>query len=245
MYALFFPFKKWLLKFFCCLKLTHLCGAAWVSKVGLSPVCWKKMLCSGSTAIVQSTEEVRFADRSDLKRVLRSFPNWWRWSRRWGKYCKIATVPAQRFVLAEGRRGISTKCSSLALHVLCVIHFNGKTRCWETYFTKWSPFVICAFVGLWQGWGTYLLSRAAWIVHYRRQAAKSIHCILNFNHYLTMKKRDFLTFSTKYLSTCLSWSFVLTRCCTLTWVTKIHFDAGHNKCSRGPHVPHPWFMVIW
>jgi len=38
-----------------------------------------------------------------------------------------------------------------------------------------------------QGWGTYLLSRAAGNVHYRRRAGKSIGFILKFNLYLTMR----------------------------------------------------------
>ena len=40
-----------------------------------------------------------------------------------------------------------------------------------------------------------------------------------------MRKRDF---SCLTICTCLSWSFVLTRCCTLTWVTKILMTAISN-----------------
>ena len=50
---------------------------------------------------------------------------------------------------------------------------------------------------------------------------------------------------TYYLSTCLSWIFVLTRCCTLTWVYNENCVAGHIKCSRGPQVPHPWCNVMF
>ena len=39
-----------------------------------------------------------------------------------------------------------------------------------------------------QGWRNYLLSRTAWIVHYRWWAAKSIDFILKFCLYLTMRK---------------------------------------------------------
>ena len=46
-------------------------------------------------------------------------------------------------------------------------------------------------ISLHQGWGTYLLSRAAWIVHYRWRAAKSIDFILNFHLYLIMRKSGF------------------------------------------------------
>jgi len=41
------------------------------------------------------------------------------------------------------------------------------------------------------GCGTYLLSGAAWIVHYRRRAAKSIDFILKFHLCFTAMKSDF------------------------------------------------------
>jgi len=74
------------------------------------------------------------------------------------------------------------------------------------------------------GWGTYFLSRAAWTVHYRWRAAKSNSFILKFYLYLNMRKEWLL--SIYYLSSCLSWSFVLTRCCSLTWVTKVLMRAA-------------------
>jgi len=40
-----------------------------------------------------------------------------------------------------------------------------------------------------QGWGTFLLSQAAWIVHHRWRSAKSINFILKFYFYL-MRKSD-------------------------------------------------------
>jgi len=70
-----------------------------------------------------------------------------------------------------------------------------------------------------QGWGTYLLSRTAWIVHYCWRAAYNnwFHPkILPLSNY-----EEVWLLLTYYLSTCLSWSFVLTWCCTLTWVTEI------------------------
>jgi len=42
---------------------------------------------------------------------------------------------------------------------------------------------------------------------------------------------------TYYVSTCLSWSFVLTRCCALTWVTKILMRATFG--SRAATSPPP------
>ena len=57
-----------------------------------------------------------------------------------------------------------------------------------------------------------------------------------FYLYLTMKKSDFSWHT--ILSTCLSSSFVLTRCCTITWVTKILMQTISNV-----HVPHPCFKA--
>ena len=45
-------------------------------------------------------------------------------------------------------------------------------------------------IDLTQGWGTYLLSRAAWSVDYRWRAAKSINFILKLHLYLTTRKND-------------------------------------------------------
>jgi len=46
-------------------------------------------------------------------------------------------------------------------------------------------------MGLVQGCGTYILSRAACNVDYRWRAAKSIELILKIYHYLTVRKSDF------------------------------------------------------
>jgi len=65
----------------------------------------------------------------------------------------------------------------------------------------------------------YLLPRAAWIVHYCWRTANNnwfYPKILPFFNY----EEDWLLLTCN-LSTCLSWWFVSTRCCTLTWVTKI------------------------
>jgi len=48
---------------------------------------------------------------------------------------------------------------------------------------------------------------------------------------------------TYYLSTCLSWSFVLTRCCTLNWVTKILMWAMLNV-HTGCRFPTPGLGLI-
>jgi len=70
----------------------------------------------------------------------------------------------------------------------------------------------------------------------RMNCALSLACrkvnyfILKLYLYLTMKKSGF----SYYLSTCLSWSFVLKRCCAPTWLTKIlmrttsNVHAGHR-----------------
>ena len=85
--------------------------------------------------------------------------------------------------------------------------------------------------------GTYLLSRAALIVHYRWRVAKSIDFILKVYLYLPMTKNDFSWLS-KYL-------FVV----DLRFDTMLYSNlcnensvAGYIKCLRGPQVPHPCLM---
>jgi len=56
---------------------------------------------------------------------------------------------------------------------------------------KRVPFKKCSLenpVPLEQGWGTYLLSWAAWILHYHWRAVKSINFIPKFYLYLTIRK---------------------------------------------------------
>jgi len=97
-------------------------------------------------------------------------------------------------------------------------------------------------VDLLQGWGTYSLSRAAWVVHYRWRATKSINFLLKFYLYLTMTKSDF------------SWLTI----CKYLLIIKLRFDAvlysnlgnknsdaGRIKCSHGPQVLHPWSTVLF
>ena len=93
---------------------------------------------------------------------------------------------------------------------------NYQRHCCGIIFSERSVFFIFQQCGT--EVGTYLLSRAAGIVHYRRRAAKSINFVLIFYRYPTMRKSGF---SWLYLATCVSWSFVLTWCCSLTWVMKI------------------------
>ena len=94
-----------------------------------------------------------------------------------------------------------------------------------------------------RGMGTYLLSRAAWIVHYRWRAAKLVNFIRKFYHYLTMMKRDLLS---KYLLTMeLRFDAML-----YSNLANENSDAGHMKCSRVPNfacgteVPHPWYTIM-
>jgi len=54
-----------------------------------------------------------------------------------------------------------------------------------------------SIVAFGQEWGTYLLSRAAWIVHYRCWAEKLINFILKFFLYLTMRTSDFSWLTTQ------------------------------------------------
>jgi len=55
----------------------------------------------------------------------------------------------------------------------------------------WKAVTEVNVVRLKQGWGTYLLPRAARVVLYGWRAAKSINFILKFYHYLTMRKSVF------------------------------------------------------
>jgi len=68
------------------------------------------------------------------------------------------------------------------------------------------------YLGLGQGWGAYLLSRAAQIVDYRWQAANNN---LFYSKSLPLSNNDFSWHPS--LSTCLSWSFVLTRFLFKIW----------------------------
>ena len=58
-------------------------------------------------------------------------------------------------------------------------------------------------------------------------AAKSNNFILKFDLYLERGRVTSLELG-YYLGTCLLWSFVLTRCCALTWVTQILMRAISN-----------------
>ena len=95
-------------------------------------------------------------------------------------------------------------------------------------------------VALVQGWGIYLLSRAAWIVNYRWRAAK-----INQFHSKILplyKCEEEWLLLPYYLITCLSRSFVLTWCCTLTSVTKIWMRAISNL-HAGRRSPTPCFSA--
>ena len=98
-----------------------------------------------------------------------------------------------------------------------------------------------------QRWATYLLSRAAWIVHYRWRAAKSINFILKFYHYLTMRKSELSWLTIWYL---LIMEFRFDAILYSNLGNK-NYAAGHIKCSRWPHlarglqVPHPCYLPLW
>ena len=91
-----------------------------------------------------------------------------------------------------------------------------------------------------QGWGTYLLSRAAPIADYRWQAANDNWFYPKILPLLYVTMRDgglYLWHPTLSRPSCLSWSFfVLTRFCILNWVTKILMRAISNvhACRRLP-----------
>ena len=97
-----------------------------------------------------------------------------------------------------------------------------------------------------QVWGTCLLSRAAWIVESLWLFYLDLPRKTRRENYA--KEREILLLT--YCLHMLSWRFVLTRCCVLTWVTKILMRAI-IKCSRrpnlapGPQVPQPCLRLTW
>ena len=129
-------------------------------------------------------------------------------------------------------------CFSGDFSQACSLRFLNYVSLIKLFFT--FPGDTLHYDTLLQGWGTYLLSRATWILHYRWRAAKSINFILKFYHYLTMGKSDF------------SWLII-----TYLLIIELRFDAmlyynlgnetsdaGHIKCLRGPQVPHPCFTML-
>ena len=101
-----------------------------------------------------------------------------------------------------------------------------------------------------QGCRTCLLSRAAWIVHYRWRGAKinSFYLkILFFTFGRELRTENYIqerVISLHLLSTCLfvrEFRFDATLCSNLGGE---NFDAGHIKWPQGPQVPHPWFRQI-
>ena len=87
-----------------------------------------------------------------------------------------------------------------------------------------------------QGWRTYLLSRDAWIAHYRWWAAKAIIFVLNFYLYPTVRRVTSLDLLSKHLRIMqLRFDAML-----YSYLSNENSDAGHIKRSRGPQVPHPW-----
>ena len=78
----------------------------------------------------------------------------------------------------------------LGLHIKSSIDLKVFVATFGIFWGELPPLATRLVLG--QGCGTYLFSRAAWIVHYRWRAAKSINFIhLKFYLYLTMRKSDF------------------------------------------------------
>ena len=98
-----------------------------------------------------------------------------------------------------------------------------------------SPFTIYLPVGLVeeQGWGTNLRPQAAWIVHFRLRAKKSIHFIPKLYLYLSMRKNDFSGLSIyKYLLIMDPQFDAMLH----TTLSNDNSYADHIKCSHGPHL---------
>jgi len=78
-----------------------------------------------------------------------------------------------------------------------------------------------------------LVSRAAWIVHHRWWAAKSIGFILKLYVFLTMRKTSFDSLFKYLLITELRFEAVL-----YSNLGNENSDADHIKCSHRPQVSH-------
>ena len=81
----------------------------------------------------------------------------------------------------------------------------------------WIPRKLTANLKLLIRVGNLFSTRGTWIVHYGLQN----QLIFLWNFFFTYLPEEEWLLLTYYLSTCSSWSFVLTRGCTLTWRSKI------------------------
>ena len=90
-----------------------------------------------------------------------------------------------------------------------------------------------SFKNLDQGWGTYLLSRAAWIVHHRWHATKSIN---NSTFFWLWRRFTSFNFLSKYLLI----TELRSEAMLYSYLGNENSDAYHIQCSRWPQVPHPW-----
>jgi len=105
-----------------------------------------------------------------------------------------------------------------------------------------SPGPLPSVHPLAQGWGTYALSRAAWMVEYRWRTAKSINFMIKFYHYLTMRKSDSSWLA--IFSTCSSWSSVSTRyCIRKVWCRSYQM---FTRAAFGPRAAgSPSLLSLW
>jgi len=115
------------------------------------------------------------------------------------------------------------------------VHLLSMKSNWYRPQGSISPFTIYLPVGLVeeQGWGTNLRSQAAWIVHFRLGAKKSINFIPKLYFYLSMRKNDLSGRSIYKYLLIMDHQFDAMLCTTLS---NDNSYADHIKCSHGPHL---------
>jgi len=114
---------------------------------------------------------------------------------------------------------------------------HSQYRLQKLSHSKYSLF-NWSFIKLDQGWGTYLLSRSAWILHYRWRAAKSINFILKFSLFLTTKSALFwLTIQVPAYHGASFQRDLYSK------LGNENSDEDHIKCPRWPQVPHSLIIL--
>ena len=89
-----------------------------------------------------------------------------------------------------------------------------------------------------QGWGSYLLSQAAWI-HYHWRGAKSFNFTLKFYRCPTMRKSDFSWLTIEVPASHEFGFDAMLR----SNLSNENSDAGRIKCLHGSQVPQPCFRL--
>ena len=94
------------------------------------------------------------------------------------------SAPGGTIGCAVGYKPVPVGCFEIKVVLMSGHYSQSKDVCDFEQFKLWHVYLR-------QWWGTYLVSWAAWIVHYRWRAAKSSNFILKFYLCLTVRKGDF------------------------------------------------------